>query len=135
MKQLTGVDDALRAAADTGEVPGVVAMAATGDEIIYQAAFGKRALGASTAMTPDSVFWIASMTKAITGAAAPEGRSAGGHAWAGLANTYFWIDPARDVAGVIMMQLLPFIDTEATKLCSAFERGVYASLGDTKAAA
>ena len=61
----------------------------------------------------------------------PEGRSAGSLAWAGIANTYFWVDPARQVGGVIMMQLLPFIDTEATALFSMFERGVYASLENT----
>ena len=65
----------------------------------------------------------------------PEGRSAGSLAWAGLANTYFWIDPARDVGGVIMMQLLPFVDAKAMELFAALERGVYASLDGTKAAA
>ncbi len=70
MKQLTDVDRALREAAEAGEVPGVVAMAATGSEVIYQGAFGKRDLGKPEAMTADTVFWIASMTKAITGAAA-----------------------------------------------------------------
>src|SRR3954464_13551858 len=44
-------------------------MAATGSEVIYQGAFGKRDLGKEDAMTTDSVFWIASMTKAITSAA------------------------------------------------------------------
>ena len=48
----------------------------------------------------------------INTAKTPEGRSAGSLAWAGLANTYFWIDPARNVAGVILMQLLPFADTQ-----------------------
>ena len=70
MKQLTDVDRALREAADAGQVPGVVAMAATGSEVIYQGAFGKRDLGKPDAMTADTVFWIASMTKAITSAAA-----------------------------------------------------------------
>jgi len=65
----------------------------------------------------------------------PEGRSPGSLAWAGLANTYFWVDRSRDVAGVIMMQLLPFIDAKAIDLFNLFERGVYASLGSTKAAA
>ena len=51
-------------------MPGVVAMAATGSEVIYQGAFGKRDLGKPDAMTLDTVFWIASMTKAITSAAA-----------------------------------------------------------------
>src|SRR6185369_461747 len=45
-------------------------MAATGSDVIYQAAFGKRDLGKAEPMTLDTVFWIASMTKAITGAAA-----------------------------------------------------------------
>jgi methyl acetate hydrolase len=70
MKQLKEVDQALREAADARDVPGVVAMAATGSEVIYQGAFGKRDLGNPEAMTLDTVFWIASMTKAITGAAA-----------------------------------------------------------------
>ena len=59
----------------------------------------------------------------------PEGRSPGSLAWAGLANTYFWIDPARDVGGVIMMQLLPFVDRKAIELYGALERGVYAQPG------
>jgi methyl acetate hydrolase len=67
--------------------------------------------------------------------AAPEGRSAGSLAWAGLANTYFWIDPARDVGGVIMMQLLPFVDRNAMELFGALERGVYRALDGSKAAA
>jgi methyl acetate hydrolase len=67
--------------------------------------------------------------------ATPEGRSAGSLAWAGLANTWFWIDPARDVGGVIMMQLLPFVDARAIELFAALERGVYAALGDTQRAA
>ena len=57
-----------------------------------------------------------------------EGRSAGSLAWAGLANTYFWIDPSRDVAGVILMQLLPFADKKCLEAFAGFERGVYAGL-------
>jgi methyl acetate hydrolase len=64
------IDQVLRRKSDAGEIPGVVAMAATGKEVIYQGAFGKRDLSRDSAMTPDSVFWIASMTKAITAAAA-----------------------------------------------------------------
>ena len=67
--------------------------------------------------------------------ATPEGRSAGSLAWAGLANTYFWLDPARDVAGVIMMQLLPFVDGKAIALYGALERGVYGMLDGKQAAA
>jgi methyl acetate hydrolase len=64
------IDQALRRASDAGEIPGVVAMAATATDVIYQGAFGKRDLGKEQPMTPDSVFWIASMTKAVTAAAA-----------------------------------------------------------------
>lgn len=64
----------------------------------------------------------------INNAKTPEGRSAGSLAWAGLANTYFWIDPARDVAGVILMQVLPFIDAKCLEAFAGFERGVYAGL-------
>ncbi|OQW61544.1 MAG: 1,4-butanediol diacrylate esterase [Proteobacteria bacterium SG_bin9] len=64
----------------------------------------------------------------------PEGRSAGSLAWAGLANTYYWIDPARDMSGVIMMQVLPFADRACLDTYAAFERGVYDMIGATKAA-
>jgi CubicO group peptidase (beta-lactamase class C family) len=60
--------------------------------------------------------------------AVPGGRSAGSLAWAGLGNTYFWIDPARGVAGVILMQLLPFADAKALALFDRFEKAVYAAL-------
>lgn len=64
----------------------------------------------------------------INTAKTAEGRSAGSLAWAGLANTYYWIDPARDVTGVILMQLLPFADGKCLEAFAGFERGVYAGL-------
>ena len=72
----------------------------------------------------------------INTAKTAEGRSAGSLAWAGLANTYFWIDPSRDVTGVILMQLLPFADAKCLEAFAGFERGVYAGLdaGRQKAA-
>src|SRR5204862_3560663 len=60
----------LQGATDRGDVPGVVAMAATRNGPVYQGGFGRRALPDGAAMTDDSVFWIASMSKAITSAAA-----------------------------------------------------------------
>lgn len=65
----------------------------------------------------------------------PEGRSAGSLAWAGLANTYYWIDPTRDVCGVILMQVLPFADAKCLEAFAAFERGVYTALGAGQQAA
>ena len=69
MQSKAQIDQSLRTKCETKDIPGVVAMAATGSEVIYQGAFGKRDLGKDDPMTVDSVFWIASMTKAITCAA------------------------------------------------------------------
>jgi len=58
----------------------------------------------------------------------PGGRSANSLAWAGLANTYFWIDRARGVSGVFLSQLLPFYDATAVDLYGKFETEVYRAL-------
>lgn len=55
------------------------------------------------------------------------GRSAGSLAWAGIDNTFYWIDPKRSLCAVVMMQLLPFGDTQAVGLLSDFEKAVYAA--------
>jgi len=70
MTDFSQAKDVLGSAIDRRDVPGVVAMAATRDEVVYQGAFGRRALPDEAAMSTDTVFWIASMTKAITSAAA-----------------------------------------------------------------
>ena len=56
------VDQALRQAVNAQTVPGVVAIGANDKGIVYEGAFGP-------IVTADSVFWIASMTKAITATA------------------------------------------------------------------
>ena len=66
----TGADSILGRAVDAGEVPGVVALAATEDGVLYEGAFGKREIAKEPDMTLDTVFWIASMTKAVTSVAA-----------------------------------------------------------------
>src|ERR1700674_5633251 len=70
MQSNAQIDQVLRQKSDAREIPGVVAIAANSKEVIYQGAYGKRDLSKDDAMTPDSVFWIASMTKAITTAGA-----------------------------------------------------------------
>jgi CubicO group peptidase (beta-lactamase class C family) len=69
-KALSNVDATLRAATEAGEVPGLVALAATDDGILYEGVFGKRRVGDAAAMTRDTVFRIASMVKLITSVAA-----------------------------------------------------------------
>jgi methyl acetate hydrolase len=61
----------------------------------------------------------------ITADAVPGKRSAGSLSWGGINNTYYWLDPARGITGVILMQFLPFADRKALALYDAFERGVY----------
>jgi CubicO group peptidase (beta-lactamase class C family) len=56
---------------------------------------------------------------------APTGRSAGALAWAGLANTYYWIDQKKGVGGVYVTQVLPFADVKSLPLFYAFESAVY----------
>jgi len=58
----------------------------------------------------------------------PGKRSAGSLSWAGVLNTHYWIDPARDVCAVIMTQSLPFIEPRLLQTYDAYERAVYASL-------
>ncbi len=64
------IDAVLSEAANSGRVAGVVALAAGRNGPVYQGAFGSRSVAGGTPMTTDTVFWIASMTKAITGVAA-----------------------------------------------------------------
>jgi len=61
----------------------------------------------------------------ISNGPAPGLRSAGSLSWGGLNNTYFWLDPARRVAGVILMQFLPFADPKALATYRDFERAIY----------
>jgi methyl acetate hydrolase len=60
---------------------------------------------------------------------APTGRTPGSLSWAGLANTYYWIDQKKGVAGVYMTQMLPFADEKSLPLFYEFEKSVYQSMG------
>jgi len=64
------IDAMLQDATRAGEVPGVVAMAATDNDIVYEGTFGRRRLHAAPLMTRDTVFRVASMIKPITSVAA-----------------------------------------------------------------
>ena len=59
----------------------------------------------------------------------PHGRSAGSLAWAGINNTYYWLDPKKRVAGVLMTQVLPFADKTVLGLLDRFEAAVYRAIG------
>jgi CubicO group peptidase (beta-lactamase class C family) len=61
----------------------------------------------------------------IAAAAKPGGPSAGSLSWAGINNTYYWIDRSRGIAGVVLMQFLPFADKNALSLYDTFQRAIY----------
>lgn len=64
----------------------------------------------------------------------PGMRQAGTGDWAGLFNTYFWIDRTSGIAGLFMSQLLPFFDLQIVQTLLGFEAAVYAELGARAAA-
>ncbi len=57
----------------------------------------------------------------------PGGRKAGSQSWAGVCNTHYWIDPASDVAAVIMTQSLPFVEDPYMRTYQAYEQAIYAN--------
>ena len=70
MADFKSLDSTFSQAVAAKTIPGVVAMATTDKGVLYEGAFGQREIGKPAPMTLDTVVWIASMTKAITGAAA-----------------------------------------------------------------
>ena len=58
----------------------------------------------------------------------PNGRSAGSLTWAGIFNTYYWLDPQKRVTGVFLTQVLPFADGPAVRVYGDFEKAVYGTL-------
>ena len=61
----------------------------------------------------------------ITTNQVPGKRRPGSLSWGGINNTFFWVDPVSGIAGVIMMQYLPFADASALAVYDTFERGAY----------
>jgi len=90
--------------------------------------------GIRTSLSLDAEFFEGTpktwgLTFMINEAEAHTGRPAGSLAWAGLGNTYFWIDPKNGIGGVHMAQVLPFVDPRALANFYAFEKSVYDALG------
>jgi CubicO group peptidase (beta-lactamase class C family) len=61
-------------------------------------------------------------------------RRAGTGDWAGLFNSYYWVDPATGITAAIFTQLLPFFDARMVETLMQFEMGVYAQVGAATAA-
>jgi methyl acetate hydrolase len=56
----------------------------------------------------------------------PEGRPPGTLMWAGVENSFYWIDPHRSLSAVIMMQFFPFLDPQGVGVLTDFTKAVYA---------
>jgi len=63
----------------------------------------------------------------ITTQPVPGGRSAGSLTWAGIANTYYWLDPKARIAAVFMAQVRPFADARVLGVYRRFEHDLYAA--------
>jgi CubicO group peptidase (beta-lactamase class C family) len=58
----------------------------------------------------------------------PSMRRPGSGNWAGIFNTFFWIDPKEELGVIVMMQMLPFYDADAIATLQGVERRVYSNL-------
>src|SRR5690349_18972785 len=70
LRGATGIDETLRGSMQRRKIPAVTAMVATASKNTYSGAFGKRDSASGVDVKVDSIFAIASMTKAITTTAA-----------------------------------------------------------------
>jgi CubicO group peptidase (beta-lactamase class C family) len=67
--ELPGVGAAMQAAIDAREIAGAVTVVVTKDQIVHLQVSGLADIAAGKPMQPDSLFWIASMTKPVTAVA------------------------------------------------------------------
>jgi methyl acetate hydrolase len=58
----------------------------------------------------------------------PSMRRPGSGNWAGIFNTFFWVDPKEELGVIVMMQMLPFYDAAAIETLQGVERRVYSNL-------
>jgi CubicO group peptidase (beta-lactamase class C family) len=64
----------------------------------------------------------------------PAGRAAGSYSWAGITNTYFWVDPVNDLAAVLMLQIAPFAAATCIEVLQEFETAIYSGDGGAASA-
>jgi CubicO group peptidase (beta-lactamase class C family) len=108
----------------TPESVASLAMNQMGDCRVYN-------LKSAIALTNDAEFFPGiqkswSLAFQVNHQSTPTGRSAGGLMWAGLANSYYWIDRKAGLGGVFLTQIFPFADHKSLPLFYEFESAVYA---------
>ena len=65
----------------------------------------------------------------LTLADLPGMRSSGTADWAGVFNSYYWVDRSKGIGGVLMTQVLPFFDMPVIETLMGFEMAVYQQVG------
>ena len=90
----------------------------------------RRMISNSPAVTRDFGFHIEAEDKfglgfQINPVAYKNGRAANSMTWAGVFNTFFWIDLKSKLCAVVLMQSSPFFDEPAIKTLHEFEAAVY----------
>jgi methyl acetate hydrolase len=65
----------------------------------------------------------------LTLADLPGMRSSGTADWAGIFNSFYWLDRSRGVGAVLMTQILPFFDMPVVETLIGFETAVYQQVG------
>ena len=61
-------------------------------------------------------------------------RSPGSYSWAGINNTFFWVDPVRQIGVIVLMQVLPFYDERAIACSTASKRSSISTCAERSAA-
>jgi methyl acetate hydrolase len=74
--------------------------------------------------------WGLGFQLAAPTSANPSMRSPGSMSWAGINNTFYWIDPRKQIGAVILMQMLPFYEENAIRVLQGFEERVYQNLSN-----
>jgi len=107
------------------EMFGVLTTAQSGDITVQPMITAIPSMSNDVFLYPDmAVKWSGGFM--VNTAVTAEGRSAGGLAWAGLCNAYYWIDLSRGTCGVFLAQLLPFADPATLAAFRAYETAVNA---------
>jgi CubicO group peptidase (beta-lactamase class C family) len=129
----------LRALLRGGELGGARILGADTVTLLGQNQIGELEAGAAHTVSPqfsnDFDFFPGSIDRfglgfLVNSEAVAGGRSSGSLAWAGLYNTYFWMDPTQGVCGVLMTQVLPFYDGKIIDTLGAFERAIYSHVAE-----
>ena len=127
----------LRAILNGGELDGVLILSSASVDLMAQKHIGdleaaNSVVSSAPNLSNDFDFMPDSVDKfglgfLINTDPVPGGRSAGSLAWAGLYNSYYWIDREKDICGVLITQILPFYDADVLALLNEFETAVYAA--------